>query len=182
MNLVPMMLLWLVISVIGWGFVFTRITTFSPEEKIALYVDGEVPGSEKIAALLMEEAHPAIRTVEVRPFTYAMFGGDELRQADLFIVPESNLETYREFFAPWPEEMGTEGDFHTWDGVPWGLKVYDKETGMGFGLAHVAYEVPYQEKQDYYLFFGNQSCHLEGNEGAVDNLAVEYAKKFMLRK
>ena len=36
MDLLPLMLLWLVLSVIGWGFVFTRITTYAPEEKMAL--------------------------------------------------------------------------------------------------------------------------------------------------
>lgn len=173
MNLVPLMLLWLVLSVIGWGFVFTRITTYAPEEKIALYVDGEVPLGKELAAYLYEEKQEGIKTVEVRPFTYAMFGGDELRNADLFIIPEESVDTYLECFAPWPEGLATEGMFYARDGVNLGLQVYDTEGKVGVADGFIAYENTLYLPQNYYLFFGNQSAHLE------DGLAVKYAQRLL---
>lgn len=172
-NLVPMMLLWLVLSVIGWGFVFTRITTYAPEEKMALYVDGEVPGQKALAQLLDEEKAEGIRMVDVRPFSYAMFGGDELRNADLFILPVQNAGQYLECFAPWPDAMEQEGEFFSFEGVAYGRKVYDAATGEGVAKAYIAYENHLYASQDYYLFFGNQSRHLQ------DGLAVRYAQRLM---
>lgn len=173
LNLLPMMLLWLVLSVILWGFVFTRITTYAPEDIIALYVDGEVPGGKALALLLYEEAGENIRAVHVRPFTYAMFGGDELRDADLFILPEESVETYRECFAPLPEGMAAQGDVMEREGLPYGLKVYDAGTGEGVAKAYIAYDNNLYVPQNYYLFFGNQSAHLE------DGLAVRYAQRLL---
>lgn len=172
LNLVPMMLMWLVLSVILWGFVFTRITTYQPQEIVALYADSELVQEKALAQMLYREGD-GLKAVQVRPFSYAMFGGDELRNADLFIIPRENLDLYRECFAPWPEEMETEGVFHAWDGVNYGLKVYDAETKEGVAKSYILYENHLYVPQDYYLIFGNQSVHAE------DGLAVEYANRLM---
>lgn len=172
MNLLPMLLLWLVMSVILWGFVFTRITTYAPRDIIALYVDGAMQNEKALAQAIYKETD-GLKAVQVRPFSYAMFGGDELRNADLFIIPKENLDLYRECFAPWPGEMATDGVFHAWDGVNYGLKVYDAQTGEGIAKAYVLYENHLYVPQDYYLFFGNQSAHL------TDGLAAEYANRLM---
>lgn len=172
MNLVPLLLMWLVLSVILWGFVFTRITTYQPQEILALYADGELVQERALAQMLYREGD-GLKAVQVRPFSYAMFGGDELRNADLFIIPRENLDLYRECFAPWPKEMETEGVFHAWDGVNYGLKVYDAETKEGMAKSYILYENHLYVPQDYYLFFGNQSVHME------DGLAVEYANRLL---
>ena len=173
LSLIPAMLMWLVLSVIGWGFVYARVTTYAPEEKIALYVDGQVPGQKAMGLEMETVQQTGIRAVEVRPFSYAMFGADELRNADLFIIPRENLDLYRECFAPWPKGMETEGVFHAWDGVNYGLKVYDAETKEGMAKSYILYENHLYVPQDYYLFFGNQSVHME------DGLAVEYANRLL---
>ncbi len=178
-NLFPMLMLWLVVSVIGWGFVFTRITDAPAENKMVLYVDGDVTGEKELAAYLEEVQGEGIRMVMVRPFTYAMFGGDELRAADMYIVPECNVPQYGEFYAPWPEGFMEDGEFLTVEGVKCGLKVYDHERGAGAADGYIQYENRDWPRQDYYLFFGNMSLHLNGNENAVNNLSLDYARQLL---
>ena len=43
--------------------------------------------------------------VQVHPFSYAMFGSDALRAADLYIVPDSEKEQYADWFAPGEEAL-----------------------------------------------------------------------------
>ncbi len=176
LSLIPAMLMWLVLSVIGWGFVYARVTTYAPEEKIALYVDGQVPGQKALGLEMETVQQTGIRAVEVRPFSYAMFGADELRNADLFIIPEGNIQTYLECFAPWPEGMEEEGSFYTENDTRWGLKIFDAKTGEGAAKRFIAYDAGMYAGQDYYLFFGNLSRHVTENQGAADDAALAYAR------
>jgi len=176
LSLIPAMLMWLVLSVIGWGFVYARVTTYAPEEKIALYVDGQVPGQKAMRLEMETVQQTGIRAVEVRPFSYAMFGADELRNADLFIIPEGNIQTYLECFAPWPEGMEEEGSFYTENNTRWGLKIFDAKTGEGAAKRFIAYDAGMYAGQDYYLFFGNLSRHVTENQGAADDAALAYAR------
>lgn len=178
LNLLPAMLMWLVLSVMVWGFVFSHLTDAPPAEKISLYVDGVVTEGTQLALALEEEEREGIRMVKVHPFSYAMMGTD-IETADLFIVPEKNIETYRAFFAPWPESMEPGADFYSPEGTPLGRKVYDGETGEGIAKVFITYAVPGMERQNYYLFFGSRSVHVPGHETTADDAAIAYAKKLM---
>ena len=104
-QLIPLLGVWLLVAVIFGSFVFYQITDTDPAHKLTLYVDGEVRNEAQLAALLEKELPEPIRMVQVHPFSYAMFGSDALRAADLYIVPDSEKEQYADWFAPGEEAL-----------------------------------------------------------------------------
>ena len=165
---VPLLILWLMFSLLLWGSVFVRITDTAPAKKLVVCVDAEVPGAAELARLLEAQAGKTIRMVKVRPFTYAMFDADSLTKADIFILRAENFERYADWFLPLPEEMNAP-DALVIDGVAWGLPL------NGAAAAYI----DYWETDGWYLFFGAQSLHVDGNAGAVDNEAVAAATAIM---
>ncbi len=175
-SLVPLLILWLMLSIFLWGFVFNLITDAPQSEKITLCVDAETPGAVELAVQLEEKLAGKVRMVKVRPFDYAMFDSGTLTGADLFIVPASHVETYQNWFAPPPRELLSQDSLLEIDGVPFGILAYDAETGRGAAAGYIRYILPDRETEDYYLFFGKESVHLAENENAVDDAAAEAAR------
>lgn len=171
-SLVPALLLWAVFSVLVWGSVFVRITDAPRENKITLYADAQMPGDTALSVALEEEKADGIRLVQARPFSYAMFDGGPLETADLLIVPASHVDTYRDWLGPLPEEMAALGECLLRDGEAWGLKIYGVNAHAGAASAYIDYEAV-ETPEDYYLFFGVNSVHLE------DGRAVQYAKRLL---
>jgi len=175
-SFVPPFVLWLMLCVLVWGFVFTRITDAAPADKLLICVDTQAPGGTQLASYLEERLPDTLRMVQVRPFTYAMFDGDALRGADLFIVKASHAEAYREWFSPLPESLRSEENILSLDGVPLGILSYDAAAGKGVAGPYIQYAVPGEEAEDYYLFFGGTSLHNAEMENAVDDLAADAAR------
>ncbi len=155
-DLVPAMLMWLMLSIFLWGFVFGALTDIPAPEKVTLFADASLSGEARLAASLEQAISAPVRAVQVHPFAYAMMGSEEIEQADLYIVPASAVETYREWFAPLPE--GLQGDLLL-DGAACGIKVWDAATQTG-----AARETIHYTDEDYYLLFGAGSLHLEDGQ------------------
>ena len=152
-RLIPLLGIWLLVAVIFGSFVFYRITDTDPAHKLTLYVDGEVRDEAQLAARLEKGLPEPIRLVQVHPFTYAMFGSDALRAADLYIVPDSEKEQFADWFAP-GEEV---------------LTVCDPD-----GIVSVADSwVLYTPGETYRLYIGAHSPHL------ADGLARQGAELLM---
>lgn len=178
-SLVPALVLWLMLSVLVWGFVFTRITDTDPAHKITLFVDSEVTDATALAVKLEENLHGNIRMVKVHPFNYAMLDGSPLRAADLFIIRADHMETYRDWLLPLPEPLrGTEAEYIN-GGVSWGLLAYNAETKSGIAADCINYQPLGEPAEDYYLCFGNQSRHIRTQMDAVDNAAADAAAILM---
>ena len=141
--------LWAVMALIFTGFVFSGITDTVPENKIVLYADCEVRSAPELAEKLEKALGGSVRMVKIHPFTYAMFNSAGLKQADLYLVPDSHLEEYREWFTP--EE---------------GLVVYDPASGFSAAAEYFLYD----PSESYRLFPGQSSVHLE------DGLALRAAE------
>ena len=75
--------LWTVLAAMFVGFVFNQITDTAPEYKIVIYADCEVQNAPEL--------------VKIHPFSYALFDSVRLKQADLYLVPDSHLDEYREW-------------------------------------------------------------------------------------
>ncbi len=172
MHLVPLMLFWLMMTVFFWSWIFTFLTDAPREEKIVLFIECEVPGATHIAAELEKQPSNVIQLAEVKPFLYSMMSSDAIRTSDLYIVSESGLREYSQWFRPLPENALALGEIVSHDGVPMGVKVYDAPSNAGIGIKHISYE-----EENYYLVFGNQSLHISGNENAVSDEAVLYAAR-----
>ena len=117
--------------------------------------------------------------VQVRPFSYAMMGGESIENADLYIVGASQAETYRDWFGPLPQGLQNAGEVMEMNGIPMGVKVYDAATRTGAAAAFILYEDPSKPAEDYYLFCGIGSLHVQGHENALDDQAVSCALQLM---
>ena len=166
-SLIPALVLWLMLSVLVWGFVFTHITDTDPAHKISLFIDTQVIDATALAVKLEEGLGGNIKMVKVHPFTYAMLDGEQLQAADLFIIRADHMETYGDWLTPLPEEI-REDD-------AWGVRAYDAETQSGIASDCINYRPLGEPETDYYLCFGNQSRHNQSLENAVDNAALDAA-------
>jgi len=178
-DLFPMMLLWLVLSIILWGFVFNHLTDAPPENKIVIFIDAALTDETRLAVQLEEETVSPVKMVQVRPFSYAMMGGESIENADLYIVGASQAETYRDWFGPLPQGLQNAGEVMEMNGIPMGVKVYDAATRTGAAAAFILYEDPSKPAEDYYLFCGVGSLHVQGHENALDDQAVSCALQLM---
>lgn len=174
-DLAPAMILWLMLSVFLWGFVFNILTDAPPQEKLTIFADAPLQDETALAVKLEEIAEAPVRMVQVRAFSYAMMGSEDIENADLYIVGESQLATYQDWFSPLPEELQAQGKVFTADGLALGVKIYDAASGKGAAALHIGYAAPGKVNEDHYLCIGKNSRHLLSNENAVDDQAVTCA-------
>ena len=137
--------LWAMLALVFTGFVFNQITDTAPADKIVIYADCEVRNAPELAEKLEKSLEGAVRMVKIHPFSYAMFDTARLRQADLYIIPDSRKEAYREWLLPE-------------DGVP----VADPAAGLAAAPDYFLYD----PAETYRIFPGSGSVHLE------DGLAI----------
>ncbi|MBR3929019.1 MAG: hypothetical protein IKJ65_08470 [Clostridia bacterium] len=171
MHLTPLLLFWLMITVFFWSWIFTFLTDAPRKEKIVLFVECDVPENTYIASRLEEFPSDVIRLAQVKPFSYSMMSSDAIRESDLYIVSESGFHEYFEWFAPLPENAQAPGEVFVFNGIPYGFKAYDKETASGILTKSIDYPA-----ENHYLVFGKSSLHLMGNENAVSDEAVNFAR------
>ena len=154
--------LWALLSVFFWGWIFTLLTDARPAQKLVLCVDRPELRDEALADALSEEKPEGIKLVAVHSFDYYIFDTEELRCADLYLVGENEAEKYIESFRPLAETgFATPGETWSHEGVAYGWKVYDAQTGEGAAASYIAYTAEGEAAQDYYLFFGAESAHRE---------------------
>ena len=178
-DLVPLMLFWAMLSVLVWGWIFTFLTDAPAENKLTVFLDVPAVNSTPLAVLLEEEAGEGIKMVKVNAFTYAMMDAAEISAADVYVVSAAEVETYRDWFRPLPEELAGAEDALLLDGEPWGLRIYDGEARTGAAAGYIQYTAPGEAEEDHYLLFGGASLHVPGNEGAVDGEAVRLVQRLM---
>lgn len=164
LGLLPAAFIYLMFCVIFWGFVFTRITDTDAAHKLTLYADAQVTDGVGLAVKIEETAGEGIRLAQARAFDYAMFDGDQLRNADLFIIRADHLSDYRDWVAPLPEALRSRGALWEEDGQALGLKIYSVQTHSGPAMRYVNYLSPHEPETDCYLCFGASSLHLADGE------------------
>lgn len=143
-RLVPLLGAWALAAVFLSSFVFYQIRDAEPARKITVYMDGTVANEDALAARLEKELGGAVKLVEIRPFSYFMFGSDILRAGDLFILPDSALEQFGDWILP--------GD----GGIP----VYDPASGVSVEGGTFLYAQG-ERPETWRLYLGAQSPHLE---------------------
>ena len=171
--LLPWFVLWAFFIVLFGGFVMNRITDAPAAQKLTVYVDGEVRDAVQLAEKLEEHLNGSLRMAKVHPFSYALFGTDALKSADLYLVPASDAETYADWFAPLPGRWRDDPAAWRREGTAYGLPLKKEDGSRPLG----AY-LP-ESAETWYLFFGARSLHLADNAGSADNWAVT-AAEFLL--
>ena len=163
--------LWLLISAVLWGFVFTRITDTSKQKKVTIYTDAPAVSEITLAAKLEEELPEGIKMVKVRHFTYAAFNSDEPKEADILILSESSVKEHIDMLSPIGLEP-KEGDLVI-DGALYGIRVFDLDSGRGAAKDFFTYTyiVSESENENYYLCFNKDSLHIGDWNGSADDAA-----------
>ena len=95
--------------------------------------------------------------VKIHPFSYMMFGDEELKTADLYILPDSHREQYGEWLAPGDE----------------GILMYDPESGAAVAGDTFLYTAGEEAGEVFRLYTGAKSPHLE------DGMARQAAEKLI---
>ncbi len=146
----PSLLVWALFSFMFWSWIFILITDVSPKKKVSIFCC--VPEMEETDLMveLEKEKPEGIKMIKAYTFDYEVFNIDRMENGDIFIVPEAEIEKYERFFS-------TEEDIS-------GTKIYDAQTGEGAAVEYISYT-----DDDYYLFLGNQSGHIE--DGAAEAVA-----------
>ncbi len=156
-SMFPVFVLWAMAVAIFGGFIFNLITDTTAKYKVVIYADCTVSDGAELAARLEDALTAPVRMVKVHPFDYAMFGDEEIRSADLYIIPASRLEEYGGWL------------------VPGGIPVYRPDGSAGIAPDYFGY----QPDEEYDLYYGRASLHTAGNEGAVDNQAADVAERLL---
>lgn len=168
----PKYLLWLVVSTLLWLWIFSFLTDAPAAKKVTLYAN--VPAMEDPAlSIALEESMPeGIQMIRAHSFDYFMFGDPKTAGGDIYILPESALEQYREILAPLD---GSQWQNACLVGTAYGVKVYDAESGSGAAMQYIRYTAEGFPGEDYYLCFGKDSLHA----GAQDTAAYAAAEAFL---
>ena len=153
-----------------WGFVFSHLTDAPAGEKITLFIHSVRVESEALSAALEERLPPGIRMVQARAFSYAMMDSAGLENADLYVVSAGDAETYKDWFAPIPEEWRDREGCLALEGVPMGIPVRDA------GRPYMEYLSPEGNGGEFYLFFGKHSLHAPASG---DGAALITAEAFL---
>lgn len=178
LDTLPALVLWAMLSIFLWSFVFNFLTDVPAAEKVVLFIDAPLTNETRLAVALEEAAADSIQMVQVRSFAYAMMGSEEIENADLYIIGESGIAEYAEWFATLPEELQT-GTLLEKDGQPLGIKVWDAATGEGLAPESIGYTFPGKAVEDHYLLVGRNSLHVQTHENAVDNEAITCALELL---
>ena len=136
--------IWTMMAVLLTGFIFNQITDTAPKYKLVLYADCEIRNAPELAEKMEKALEGAVRMVKIHPFTYAMFDSTRMKQADLFIIPDSRKAEYQEWLA------GEEG-----------FPVFDPASGMSVASSYFLYHPAGSEPETYRLYPGGRSVHLE---------------------
>lgn len=149
--------LWLLLSAVLWGWIFTFVTDTTPDKKITVYCHTAAVQDTAMAAALEKDMPEGLRMIKVHSFDYVMFNTDEINRGDLYIIPASEVQTFADSLVP------------VMDGQ--GVKVYDAAFGTGVAMQYIQYG-----SEDFYLFFGTGSVHLDDGKAlavAMNLLALK---------
>ena len=188
--------LWLMFSAVFWGWIFTIVTDAPAEEKVTVYCYVSEIRDKDLAVALEENRPEGIRMIKVHPFDYVMMNIERMEDGDIFILPESQIETYSELLADAAGGAAAGSDMKgsvagaadsgdmsssmdgngaesidTADGSADssdGFLIYDAAAGSGGAAQYIGYG-----DEDYYLFLGARSVHIE------DGKALEVVRQLL---
>lgn len=140
----PGAVIWTMVAVMLTGFVFTRITDTDPAHKITIYADCKIHNAAELAEKLEKGMDGAVKMVKVHPFSFALFGSEQLKSADLYIVPDSRKNDYSE-----------------WLGEDTGKVMADPDSGISVAGEYFRYNEGEKEPSVFRLYNGLKSVHAE---------------------
>ncbi|MBQ1576230.1 MAG: hypothetical protein IIZ83_04650 [Oscillospiraceae bacterium] len=167
-------ILWAFLAVLVCGLLFSRLDDAPSGKKVTLFADVPAVEDRALAWQLEQAAPPPIRKVKVHPFSYAMFDTANLLGADLYIIPESKVESYSGSFCSLEGAGFETRDGYVRDGELWGVKVWDAGSRSGAATDYIRYP-----DEDCYLFINPASGHIASLSGTGDDAALVLARALL---
>lgn len=168
-ELIPAFVIWLIVSIVFWGWIYTLITDTTAEYKICIAVDSIIADQTAFNAALEKDLRGNIRMIRAYPFTYAMMSDISLQNADILIIREENIPDYRIYIAALPEIETDLGKVVMDEEKPVGIRIDPERAGLLKQFTGI------ENKEAFILCFGKNSIHLNGNPAAIDNESIYYA-------
>ncbi len=147
--------LWALASALLWSWIFTFVTDTSPDRKVTVYCYVDEIRDTELACALERTMPEGLKMIKVHSFRYVMFNIDSIENGDIFVVPASVIGEYDELFTD------VNGQY--------GVKIYDAASHTGAAAEYLGYG-----DEDYYLFLGANSPHLE--DGKALAVAMDILK------
>lgn len=139
-NILRQLLLYLlciILAAVFTTFIFNRITDTTADKKVSVFIDSSSIKSAEMENELDKDLPEGIKLVKVHSFDYDFFGFSGADEADIYIVRGSRVQELSDHL------------------VPGAVPVY------GNGAEAAASYIEYDEGEEYYLFLGKKSAHLE---------------------
>ncbi len=173
--------LWALLSFLIWGWVFNLISDTTTFKKVSVYIDSAICQDAALTEILEEDKPEKIEFVQVRPLSYVVFDEPTMFMGDILVLRESYLPNYVTALTPL---TGVESRFEgyeilEYEGKPYGIKVYDAQTGESLLGDYVTYLKPWEENEDFYLFFMVNSRHIAPLHKGADDIAFRMAEKLL---
>ena len=198
----PKYVLALMGAVLVAGVIFLNVDSVPVRKKITFFVNTFQESARGLEDALYEARPEGITRVRAHMFAYSLLSTKEIHEADVFIIHESDFESFRENCTDLTafREAHPEFTYLTAEGVPYAIKIYDAGSRTGAATSLLSYEIPepdpsvpvevnpdavYTDNEDYYLFISNESMHAASlrKEGAKgDDAAIEMILYFMTLK
>lgn len=162
---------WALMAVMFWSWIYGFVTDTGTGQKVTVFADVARLEDKALAIRLEKDMPEGIKMIKVHSFEYAMFDSTAITSADIYIINESDIETYLVDFRQMDFELQLpEGStLYYADGLPYGIKVHNNN-----GLSTADEYIGYGDNV-YYMFFGKQSPHF----GEQDNAAVIIAERIL---
>ena len=176
LSQVHIYLIWLILGAVLWGWIFSLITDAPAAKKVTVFIDAADCRTAELEQELERDLPAGIRMVKVHLFSYAMFDENGLLGADIYIVPVSRAEGYRDSFLPTDQAARALGRSAEGFGIP----AYDAAEGRGAAASYVLYRDGEDgHREDYVLFFGVRSLHACALTGKGDDAALAIARRLL---
>ena len=172
--------LWLIIAVFAWEWVFAYLTKPKEEESVYLFFGVENVLTDEAHSALDSKKPEYVRNLDITFYSTRSDSFDVLfatriqTEADVFVLPEEYCEPSAMRYLFYPMDLSEVKEIFGEDAEcgaavcedkAYGVKIYDKETGVGKAANYLTYTYLDEngEKKavgDYYLFFNKKSLHL----------------------
>ena len=172
-------LLWPLFAVLLNMGLFQILTDTTREKKLTLMINAPEVKETELMRALTPKLPEGISMIKARAFSYAMFSENSLKEADIWIVKESDIQSFLPDFGPVSSFREQHPELSYWvseDGSVWGIRIYDASAGLGCLTEYVSFRAEEDPEEDYYLFMNPASPHTGSRDLAAFWLAEEILK------
>ena len=169
---------WALISVMLWAWIFTLLFSAPEKNKITIFADVPEIDGNALSIELEQDLPKGIRLIDAKTFNALLFQQYAVLNGDLYLVPESDTETYLPSFTPIDRAAFPGATFYESDGEAYGILLFDGQNGPAVGRQYVTYA----QDERCWLFFNKDSKHLGAWNGSADDAAIVIAQHFLKLK